>query len=51
MMNVPQKDLDKFILNFKDSMKLMDFKKISIPTSVKGITKYSMKGGSLVSRF
>jgi len=51
MMNVPQKELDKFILNFKDSMKLMDFKKISIPTSVKGITKYSMKGGALFQGF
>ena len=43
-MDVPQEHLDKFILNFKDSMKLMDFDKISIPTSVKNITKYKVEG-------
>jgi len=40
MMDVPKHTLDKFIINFKDSMKLMEFDKIAIPTSVKGITKY-----------
>ena len=40
LMDVPKDKLDKFIINFKDSMKLMEFDKISIPTSVKGIKKY-----------
>ena len=45
LMDVPKEQLDKFILNFKNSMKLMDFDKIAIPTSVKNITKYTMKDG------
>ena len=45
LMDVPKEQLDKFILNFKNSMKLMDFDKIAIPTSVKNITKYSVKDG------
>ena len=40
MMDVPKNALDKFIINFKDSMKLVSFEKISIPTGVKGLTKY-----------
>ena len=43
LMNVPKEQLDKFIINFKDSMRLMDFNKIAIPTSVKGIKKYRVK--------
>ena len=45
LMDVPKEQLDKFILNFKNSMKLMDFDKIAIPTSVKNITKYKVKDG------
>jgi DNA polymerase elongation subunit (family B) len=47
LMDVPKDKLDKFILNFKDSMKLMEFDKISIPTSVKGIKKYGSNNGNL----
>jgi len=47
LMNVPKKELDKFIINFKNSMKLMDFNKIAIPISVKGLHKYRNKEGSL----
>ena len=47
LMNVPKKVLDTFILNFKNSMKLMDFNKIAIPIGVKGITKYTNKDGSI----
>ena len=45
LMDVPKEQLDKFILNFKNSMKLMDFNKIAIPTSVKGIGKYLKPDG------
>ena len=45
LMNVPKKELDKFIINFKNSMKLMDFNKIAIPISVKGLHKYRKKEG------
>ena len=34
MMDVPKNALDKFIINFKDSMKLVSFEKIAIPTGV-----------------
>ena len=47
LMNVPKKELDKFIINFKNSMKLMDFNKIAIPISVKGLRKYRNKEGSI----
>jgi len=40
LMDVPKDKLDKFIINFKNSMKLMEVDKISIPTGVKNITKY-----------
>ncbi len=40
MMDVPKDKLDKFILNFRNSMKLMDFEKIAIPTGMKGLEKY-----------
>ena len=40
LMDVPKDKLDKFILNFKNSMRLMDVEKISVPTSVKNIKKY-----------
>ena len=39
LMDVPKDKLDKFIINFKDSMKLMDFDKIAIPTGVKNVDK------------
>ena len=47
LMDVPKDKLDKFILNFKNSMKLMDFDKIAMPTSVKGIKKYRDSEGGL----
>ena len=47
LMDVPKEKLDKFIINFKNSMKLMEFNKIAIPTSVKGIKKYKNRDGSL----
>ena len=47
LMDVPKEKLDKFILNFKSSMKLMDFDKIAIPISVKGIHKYYNKQGDI----
>ena len=40
LMDVPKDKLDKFILNFKNSMKLMDVDKIAVPTGVKNIEKY-----------
>ena len=40
LMDVPKDKLDKFILNFKNSMRLMDVEKISVPTGVKNIKKY-----------
>ena len=47
LMSVPKTELDKFIINFKNSMKLMDFNKIAIPIGVKGIHKYHNKNGSI----
>ena len=47
LMDVPKEKLDEFIINFKDSMKLMDFNKIAIPISVKGIHKYYNKQGDI----
>jgi DNA polymerase elongation subunit (family B) len=47
LMDVPKVKLDEFIINFKDSMKLMDFNKIAIPISVKGIHKYYNKQGDI----
>ena len=38
-MDVPKDKLDKFIINFKNSMKLMDVDKIAVPTGVKNIKK------------
>jgi len=40
LMDVPKDKLDKFIINFKNSMRLMDVDKISIPTGVKNIYKF-----------
>mgnify|MGYP003120534332 FL=1 len=40
LMDVPKDKLDKFIINFKNSMKLMDVDKVSIPTGVKDLTKF-----------
>ena len=40
LMDVPKDKLDKFILNFKNSMRLMDVDKISIPIGVKNIYKF-----------
>jgi hypothetical protein len=47
LMDVPKEKLDKFVINFKDSMKLMDFNKIAMPTSVKGIKKYRDNSGDI----
>jgi len=51
LMDVPKEKLDEFILNFKNSMKLKEFDKIAIPTSVKGIRKYRSKEGSIFKRY
>ena len=51
LMDVPKEKLDKFIINFKNSMKLMDFNKIAIPTSVKGIKKYGIVDGNLFTSY
>jgi len=51
LMDVPKENLDKFIINFKNSMKLMNFDKIAMPTSVKGITKYKNNGGNIFNRY
>ena len=47
LMSVSKTELDKFIINFKNSMKLMDFNKIAIPISVKGIGKYTKREGDI----
>jgi DNA polymerase elongation subunit (family B) len=47
LMDVPKEKLDEFIINFKDSMKLMDFNKIAIPISVKGLKKYKNVDGDI----
>ena len=51
LMDVPKVKLDEFIINFKDSMKLMDFNKIAIPISVKGIHKYYNKQGDIFKSY
>ena len=51
LMDVPKEKLDEFIINFKNSMKLKEFDKIAIPTSVKGIRKYRSKEGSIFKRY
>ena len=51
LMDVPKEKLDKFIINFKNSMKLKEFDKIAIPTSVKGIRKYKSKEGSIFKSY
>ena len=51
LMDVPKDKLDKFIINFKNSMKLMDFDKISIPVGVKGIKKYIEKDNIMFKRY
>ena len=51
LMDVPKEKLDKFILNFKSSMKLMDFNKIAIPISVKGMHKYYNKHGDIFKSY
>ena len=51
LMDVPKEQLDKFILNFKNSMKLMDFDKIAIPTGVKKVTKYKVKDGTIFKSY
>ena len=51
LMDVPKEQLDKFIINFKNSMKLMDFNKIAIPTSVRGIQKYGVVDGNLFNSY
>ena len=40
LMDVPKEKLDKFIINFKNSMRLMEVDKIAIPIGVKNIYKY-----------
>tara|TARA_Y100001951_G_scaffold3716_1_gene2523 strand:- start:464 stop:976 length:513 start_codon:yes stop_codon:yes gene_type:complete len=38
---VPKDKIDERIINFKESMKLVDFDRIAIPTGVKNLKKYS----------
>ncbi len=47
LMDVPKEELDKFVINFRNSMKLMHFDKISIPTGVKNVTKYKLQTDGL----
>ena len=47
LMEVPKQKLDKYVINFRNSMKLMDFNKIAIPTSVQGIKKYRDSEGEI----
>jgi hypothetical protein len=47
LMDVPKQKLDEFIINFRNSMKLMDFNKIAIPISVKGLHKYRNEKGDI----
>jgi len=51
LMDVPKEKLDKFVLNFKNSMKLMHFDKIANPTGVKKVTKYKVKGGAIFKSY
>ena len=44
LMEVPKDKLDEYILNFKKSMKLMNFDKIAMPIGVRGIRKYAEIG-------
>ena len=39
--NVPKDKIDERIINFKESMKLVDFDKIAMPTGVRNLKKYS----------
>ena len=38
---VPKDKIDERIINFKESMKLIDFDRIAMPTGVKGLKKYT----------
>ncbi len=51
LMDVPKEQLDKFIINFKNSMKLMDFDKIAIPTGVKNVKKYKVEDGAIFKSY
>ena len=51
LMDVPKEKLDKFIINFKNSMKLMDFDKIAIPTGVKNVDKYKVSDGAIFKAY
>ena len=51
LMDVPKEKLDKFIINFKNSMRLMEVDKISIPTGVKNIGKYIDKDRKMFSEY
>ena len=51
LMDVPKEKLDKFIINFRNSMKLMDFDKIAIPTGVKKVDKYKVKDGVIFKAY
>ena len=47
-----QDKLDEYILNFKKSMKLMNFDKIAMPIGVRGIRKYAQidETGLIISK-
>ena len=51
LMDVPKEQLDKYIINFRNSMKLMNFDKIAIPTGVKKVTKYKIKDGDIFKSY
>ena len=52
LMEVPKDKLDEYILNFKKSMKLMNFDKIAMPIGVRGIRKYAQvdETGLIISK-
>ena len=51
LMDVPKEKLDKFIINFKNSMRLMEVDKIAIPTGVKNIKKYIDKDRKMFTEY
>ena len=44
LMEVPKDKLDEYVLNFKKSMKHMNFDKIAMPIGVRGFWKYAEIG-------
>ena len=48
---VPKDKIDERIINFKESMKLVDFDRIAMPTGVKNMKKYSAGKNGNFTRF